>query len=75
MVEHNLDLAGPRLLGRDVRTLAAPQTLEQIRSRLGDPAIFDRLVTHMARALGGVEDPITAAEQLLDQFKTGLAGS
>lgn len=74
VVEFNLDLAGPRLLGRDVRTIAAPQTLGQILSLFGNPTKADRLIAHMAKVLRGVEDPITATERLIDQFKAGLAG-
>lgn len=74
VVGYDQDLAGPRLLGRDVRMIATPQTLEKMLSLFVDPAIADRLITHMAKVLRGVEDPITATERLVDQFKAGLAG-
>lgn len=73
-VGYDLGLAGPRLLGRDVRTIAAPQTLEQILSLFGNPTKADRLIAHMAKVLRGVEDPITVMERLVDQFKAGLMG-
>jgi predicted nucleotidyltransferase len=74
VVDYDLNLAGPRLLGRDVRMMATPQTLGQLLSLFGEPTTADRLVTHMAKVLRGVEDPITASERLVDQFKAGLAG-
>ncbi len=74
VVDYDLGLAGPRLLGRDVRTIAAPQTLRQIFSLFGNPTIADRLITNMAKVLRGLEDPITITERLVDQFKAGLAG-
>lgn len=73
-VDYNLDLAGPRLLGRDVSTIAAPQTLGQLRSLFSEPTIADRLVTHMAKMMRGVDDPVIAAERLFEQFKVGLSG-
>lgn len=73
-VGYDLGLAGPRLLGRDVRTIAAPQTLEQILLLFGNPTKADQLIAHMAKVLRGVEDPITVTERLVDQFKAGLMG-
>lgn len=73
-VDYNLDLAGPRVLGRDVSTIVAPQTLGQLQSRFSEPAIADRFVTHMAKMMRGVEDPVIAAERLFEQFKAGLTG-
>jgi predicted nucleotidyltransferase len=73
-VGYDPDLAGPRLLGRDVRTIAAPQTLEQILSLFGNPTKADRLIAQMTKVLRGVEDPITVTERLVDQFKVGLMG-
>ncbi len=73
-VDYSLDLAGPRLLGRDVRMIAAPQTLGRIFSLFDNSAIVDRLITHMAMTLRGAEEPVTATQRLVDQFKAGLAG-
>ena len=72
VVNYDVDLAGPRLLGRDVRAIAAAATLAQIIKLLADSKQTDKLVTHMAAALRGVEDQIGTAERLLDQFKAGL---
>jgi predicted nucleotidyltransferase len=67
-------LAGPQLLGKDIRSLAMPATLERVMSILNDTKLIDRLVTHMAPRLRSTDDPIAAAERLLDQFKAGLTG-
>ena len=72
-VDYDVDLAGPQLLGKDVRAIAAAATHEQIVNLLGDTKQTDKLVTHMAAALRGVEDQIGTAERLLEQFKTGIS--
>lgn len=74
-VDFDIDLAGPRLLGRDVRMIMAPTTRAQIDALLGDTNKVDRLVTHMAAELKAVDDSIAAAERLVEQFKAGLAES
>jgi predicted nucleotidyltransferase len=70
--EYAVELASPRLLGRDVRRIVSPSTaekLEEVLSRRGD-----RLISGMARALPGADDSIAEAEQLLDQFRAGFRG-
>lgn len=71
----DLTAAGPRLLGKDVRAIAKPDTLDQALAMLGDTRLRDRLVTHMAPRLRGLDDPISVAESLLEQFKFGLTGA
>ena len=71
-VDFDLDLASPRLLGKDVRRIASAATLKQATALLSDQARIDRLVTHMAAELRTAEDSITAAERLLEQFRAGL---
>lgn len=71
-VAHNVDLAGPRLLGRDAGRIIADATREQVFALLRDDAVVQRLVKDMARAIRGVEDSITEAEMLLAQFRSGL---
>ena len=66
--------ASQQLLGKDVRRIAKPKTLEQALSVLNDEKLADRLVTHMAPRLRSADDPIAAAENLLEQFKIGLTG-
>jgi predicted nucleotidyltransferase len=68
--DYAVELASPRLLGRDVRGIVSASTsekLEEILNRRGD-----RLISDMARAFPGVDDRITEAEQLLNQFRAGL---
>jgi predicted nucleotidyltransferase len=73
-VEYDIDLAGPHLLGRDVRTIAAGVTLAQIIKLIDDAKTMDRLLMHIAASLRGSEDSIGAAERLLERFKAGLTG-
>ncbi len=71
-VNYNLDLAGPRLLGRDAGRVLTPTTRQQAVALLDDAVRLDRLASDMARAFRGAEDPIAEAEALIAQFKTGL---
>jgi predicted nucleotidyltransferase len=71
-VNHDLDLAGPRLLGKDAARVTTPETRARVLSLLNDAERLDRLLTDMARAFPGAEDPIAEAEDLITQFKTGL---
>jgi len=69
-VDYVMELASPRLLGRDVRGIVSVSTakkLEEILDRRGD-----RLISDMARVFPGVDDSIAEAERLLDQFRAGL---
>ena len=68
-VDFRVELAGPRLLGRDVRRIIAAPTADRIREILDREA--DRLVTDLAKNLRS-EDPVADAETLLEQFRTGL---
>ena len=65
-------LAGPRLLGRDVRKIATLSALRAIEDALGDATTCDRLTTHMATGLTAVEDDYATADGLLAQFRAGL---
>ena len=71
-VDYDLDLASPRLLGKDVRRIASGPTLEQAKILLTDKKRTERLVTHMAGELRTVDDSIGAAESILEQFRAGL---
>mgnify|MGYP001579383480 CR=1 FL=1 len=73
-VNYDLDLASPRLLGKDVGRIASAPTLEQAKALLMDQKRTERLVTHMAAGLRAADDSITAAEILLEQFRAGLIG-
>ena len=69
-VDYVMELAGPRLLGRDVRGIVSTLTVEKLQEILSCRG--DRLVSDMARAFPGVDDSITEAERLLTQFRAGL---
>ena len=74
-VEHDYVRAGARLLGCDVRRIALPATLRQMLHILDDPRQAERLVTHMTAELRGIDDNADVADQLLHEFRTGLAGT
>ena len=69
---YNMDLAGPRLLGKDAARLATRETRNKLLALLDDAERLDRLVTDLARAFRGAGDPIAKAEASVAQFKTGL---
>lgn len=71
-VEFDVDLAGPRLLGKDVRQIASEATLMQASTLLSNAQKVDRLVTHMSVEFRAEDDSTGAAERLLQQFKIGL---
>lgn len=74
-VDYNVDLAGPRLLGKDAARIMASSTRAQVVALLDNPARRDRLVTDVARVFRAAEDPIAKAEAAIAQFKAGLADS
>lgn len=71
-VDYNLDLASPRLLGKDARRIASPATLSAAEILLNNNRTLDRLLTHMAPMFSTAEDDIAAAGIALKQFKDGL---
>lgn len=71
-LSYNMDLAGPRLLGKDAARATTPATRDQVLALLDDKVRLDRLLRDMARAFRGAEDPIAEAEVLIAQFRTGL---
>lgn len=72
-VGFDVDIAGAVLLGKDVNKIAEAPTLEKLNHLLGDTRLADRLVTHMATELRAAEDGVSAAEDLLQHFRTGLS--
>ncbi len=66
--------ASPQLLGKDVRSIAKPETLTQALAILNDKKQANRLVTDMAPMLRHANDTIAEAERLLETFKAGLNG-
>ncbi len=70
--DFDVELAGPRLLGRDACRIFTPETRLRVTALLDDRARADRLVSDPARELRGTYDPVTEAETLIDRFKTGF---
>lgn len=73
-VNYDLDLAGPRLLGKDASRIVTVATRQRAVALLDDEVRLYRLVSDMARACRGVEDPVAAAEALIGQFAAGFRG-
>jgi predicted nucleotidyltransferase len=71
----DLTTAGPQLLGKDVRRISKPETLDHALRILEDAKQIERLVMHMASRLRHADDTVQEAERLLERFKTGLKGS
>ena len=71
-VEFNLELAGARLLGRDIRHVTSEPTRNQMLGLLQDPVQRERLVMHMARSWSQLEDASSEVENFLNQFHEGL---
>jgi len=67
-------IASPQLLGKDIRRIARPETLEQAIAILENPKQIYRLVTHMAPTLRHAPDPVEEAERLLEKLRSGLRG-
>jgi len=68
--DYAVELASPRLLGRDVRQIVSLSTAEKLDEILSRRS--DRFIGDMARGFPGVDDRIAEAEGLLDQFRAGL---
>lgn len=73
-VEYDLELAGPRLLGKDIANMTIGSTSTSVSQILNDEAMFNRLSTDIARGLGAYDDPVAAAENLLKQLRIGFSG-
>jgi len=71
-VDHQLPLAGARLLGRDTRQVMSRDTYDALRRLLDDRVPRERLVIHMARRDLGDEDVLEEADAMLSQFERGL---
>lgn len=71
-VDYDLNLASPRLLGKDVGQLVTAATLQQLQALLNNEKMTDHLITHMSAVFSGADDSIAAAARLLAQFKAGV---
>jgi predicted nucleotidyltransferase len=71
-VDYVMELAGPRLLGRDVRRIVSQSTAETLKQILVTRS--DRLLSDMSPTFAGADDSIAEAERLLNQFRIGFEG-
>lgn len=69
---HNVDHAGPQLLGKDAARIIAPGTRDQVVALLDNAAYRDRLVRDMAREFPGSEDASAEAEVAIGHFRIGV---
>jgi predicted nucleotidyltransferase len=69
-VDHRLELAGPRLLGRDAGRILNVSTARSITDAITGRR--DTLIAHLWRAISSSTEADVRAEQLLDQFVAGL---
>ena len=72
-VDYDVDMASPRLLGKDAARIIEPATRAQVVSLLDDPVRRERLAANMARVFRTAEDPVAEAEVAIAQFQHGLA--
>lgn len=71
-VNFDMDLAGPRLLGKDVHKIANQETLKKLLELLAKEKNFNALTVHMSARLIRTGDGISAAERMLNEFILGL---
>ena len=69
---YDVDLAGPRLLGRDVARISRAETKRMLRALLDDGPNLERLARAMVREMGAAPDPVARARDLIGRFRTGL---
>lgn len=66
------DFSGAELLGRDVRSIIAAQSLEHLATIFADGRAKDRLFAHMLKGRSTEERQIRWLEIMLDAFASGL---
>jgi predicted nucleotidyltransferase len=72
---YDMQLAGARLLGVEVRATMLPETTTALINVVSDPHLIDRMTLQMAPSFRSSDDPIQAAERLLTQFTIGLSSA
>lgn len=70
--EYDPDLAGIRLLGRDVLKLARSETVIKILGILEDPILAQRLESNMLSNNPDQAEELQKVKQALEQFCIGL---
>ena len=69
---YDVDLAGPRLLGRDAARISRAETRRMLRALLDDGPSLERLARAMVREMGAAPDRVARARDLIGRFRTGL---
>lgn len=72
-VAHDPDLAGIRLLGRDVAQLAKPETATKLLSILGDASLMQRLEINMLGISIDQAIELQKIRRALENFRIGMA--
>jgi predicted nucleotidyltransferase len=72
-VGYDMELAGAWLLGSDAFAMSSPETRGQLNSMFAEPAVMERLVTDMSRALQTRDAPLDYSRALLEQFIKGFS--
>lgn len=72
-VAHDPDLAGIRLLGRDVAQLAKPETATNLLSILGDASLMQRLEINMLGLSFDQAIELQKIRRALENFRIGMA--
>ena len=67
----DMELAGAELLGRDVASVCAPGSLDQIRSLIKSEGKLERLTNHMIQS-SAYPEAAAALEQIVDAFRRGV---
>jgi predicted nucleotidyltransferase len=71
-LDYDMDLASPRLLGKDSGQVTTTETRNKVLALLDDVATLERLLRDMAKGFRGADDAIGEAERLIAQFRIGL---
>ena len=69
---YDVELAGPRLLGRDVARISHVETRHTLLALLDDTVTLERLCRATAREMGTARDLVARARELIGQFQKGL---
>lgn len=73
-VNYDVDIVGPRLLGRDIRQIAREASLIPAIELLNEPTRRELLALHMAKEFAYAEDSLATAQNYIREFTLGLEG-
>ncbi len=71
-VGYDIELAGAWLLGRDAFAMSSTETRGQLNTLFAEPALMERLVTDMSRAIQARDNAQEYSKALLEQFTKGF---